>query len=534
MKKMKKIMAVLLAAVMTLAMAVTAFADEGKTTTGNGTLTVSVKSGTTPAQTLKDQTIYLYKLFDVTESGSDENAHYAYTVNTTDGYKKAIVSALNNDKITEDSTDEEIENAVSSLGSDNAKEVQNFANAFRKYALKNKVAATKDSGKIIDETKTDYQFTGLEYGYYLVCVGSVNSIQASLLTVDATHNAVALKSEAPDITKTADKDAATVHVGQTVTYTIKGTVPDMTGYDNYVYKIHDTLTDGLDFVTNDNGTKVKVSVKINGTEVADVTTADFVGSDGNVSDTATRTMLLDLSQKVQAATAGQEIEVTYQATVNKDAVVETKNSASLEYSNNPGDEKTGTTKPHEVVTPTYPLDVKKTDTHSTMLADAHFTLYGANEDGTIDKTNVIKVTKDTDANGKYTYAEDQNATDAITDVITVGSGIDEKDYNLHINGLKAGVYYLEETQAPDGYNKLAAPVKVTIKKIGDTDYTVSTPNKQGVDTEEEDKIIDIENSTGSLLPSTGGRGAIAFGIVAAILVFGVVVSFMRDKRKANL
>lgn len=115
--------------------------------------------------------------------------------------------------------------------------------------------------------------------------------------MDATHNAVALKSEAPDITKTADKDAETVHVGQTVTYTIKGTVPDMTGYDNYVYKIHDTLTDGLDFVTNDNGTKVKVSVKINGTEVADVTTADFVGSDGNVSDTATRTMLLDLSQK---------------------------------------------------------------------------------------------------------------------------------------------------------------------------------------------------------------------------------------------
>ena len=535
MKKMKKIMAVLLAAVMTLAMAVTAFADEGATTTtGNGTLTVSVKSGTTPAQTLKDQTIYLYKLFDVTESGSSENAHYAYTVNTTDGYKKAIVSALNNDKITEDSTDEEIENAVSSLGSDNAKEVQNFANAFRKYALNNKVAATKDSGKITDETKTDYQFTGLDYGYYLVCVGSVNSIQASLLTVDATHNTVALKSEAPDITKTADKDANTVSVGQTVTYTIKGTVPDMTGYDAYVYKIHDTLTDGLDFVTNDDGTKVKVSVKIGGTEVSDVTTADFVGSDGNVSNTATRTMLLDLSKKVQVATTGQEIEVIYQATVNKDAVVETKNSASLEYSNDPGSDGTGTTKPHEVVTPTYPLDVKKTDTHKAMLADAHFTLYGAKEDESIDKNIVIKVTKDTEANGKYTYAEDQNSVDAITDVITVASGIDEKDYNLHINGLKAGVYYLEETQAPDGYNKLAAPVKVTITKTGDTTYTVSTPNKQGVDTEEQDKIIDIENSTGSLLPSTGGRGAIAFGIVAAILVFGVVVSFMRDKRKASL
>ena len=52
------------------------------------------------------------------------------------------------------------------------------------------------------------------------------------------------------------------------------------------------------------------------------------------------------------------------------------------------------------------------------------------------------------------------------------------------------------------------------------------------DNDEADKIIDIENSTGSLLPSTGGKGAIAFGIIAAILVFGVVVSFIRDKRKA--
>ena len=65
------------------------------------------------------------------------------------------------------------------------------------------------------------------------------------------------------------------------------------------------------------------------------------------------------------------------------------------------------------------------------------------------------------------------------------------------------------------------------------EYDVITRSAKVINTEE-DKIIDIENSTGSLLPSTGGRGAIAFGIVAAILVFGVVVSFMRDKRKANL
>lgn len=105
--------------------------------------------------------------------------------------------------------------------------------------------------------------------------------------------------------------------------------------------------------------------------------------------------------------------------------------------------------------------------------------------------------------------------------------IEGKSYNLHINGLKAKDYWLVETQAPEGFNKLANPIKVTIAKTSDTEWTISKN-----DTKEEDKIIDIENSTGSLLPSTGGTGVIVFAGVAILLVFGVVVSFIRDKRKA--
>ena len=70
------------------------------------------------------------------------------------------------------------------------------------------------------------------------------------------------------------------------------------------------------------------------------------------------------------------------------------------------------------------------------------------------------------------------------------------------------------------------PIKVTITKTGDEEWTV-----QKNDAPETDKIIDVENSTGSLLPSTGGRGAIVFAVIAALLVFGVAVSFIRDKRK---
>ena len=87
MKRMKKIMALMLAAIMMMAMSVTAFAAEG--VAGTHTLTVNVNS-TTPAQDLKGQTINLYKLFDVTESKSGETTNYAYTVNNT--YKAALAS----------------------------------------------------------------------------------------------------------------------------------------------------------------------------------------------------------------------------------------------------------------------------------------------------------------------------------------------------------------------------------------------------------------------------------------------------------
>ena len=88
MKKMKKIMALMLAAIMMMAMSVTAFAAEGAT--GTLTLTVNAKGG----QDLNGQTINLYKLFDVTESGTTGSKNYAYTVNTETGYKDALVSVL--------------------------------------------------------------------------------------------------------------------------------------------------------------------------------------------------------------------------------------------------------------------------------------------------------------------------------------------------------------------------------------------------------------------------------------------------------
>ena len=513
MKRMKRIMALMLAAIMMMAMSVTAFAAGGAT--GTHTLTVNVKS-TTPAQDLKGQTINLYKLFDVTESKSGETTNYAYTVNNT--YKATLASVL---KIGETAKDEEYAAAVLAL-KDTEGAVQKFANDFTAEALTKKLSATANSGKITEENKTSYTFENLAAGYYLVYVTGGKEIQSSLVTVDETTTTVNLKTEAPSITKTADKETA--EIGQVVKYTVTGAIPDTTGYEQYQYIIHDELSKGLDFVNDAKGTALEegattVTVAVAfGEEIADASKAPTTAT---LDSTNKKKMSLDLSEWVRAnqTNKGKAFTVTYYAKVNKDAVVTEKNNAQLEYGNNP--KETTKTTPSEAKTPTYPLDIlKKEKTSEKELAGAKFSLYTTEADAKAG-TNAITVSG---SDGKYVV--DPTSKNTVFESV---ASIEGENYNLHVNGLKAGDYWRVETEAPAGYNKLTAPIKVTIKKSADADVNNWTISKDGVD--EKDKIIDIENSTGSLLPSTGGRGAIAFAVIAALLVFGVAVSFIRDKRK---
>ena len=509
MKSIKRIIALLLTAVMTMTMSVTAFAADT-----NCSLTVNVKGG----QDLNGQTISLYQLFDVTESGKAPNKNYAYTVNTQ--YKATLASVL---KIAETSKDEDFAAAVAKLGKDNSPEVQNFANDFTATALKNKLSATKTSNKIT-ESKTSYDFNELKPGYYLVYVTGGKEIQSSLVTVDESTKTVNLKTEAPSIIKTANKPS--VNIGDVVTYTVTGSVPDTTGYSEYVYKIHDTLSKGLDFVKNANGDALDNANEVNVTVAfkdAGVTATGTTPTTATLDTANKRKMSLDLSAWVKAnqTNKGKEFTVTYYAKVNKDAVVTEKNKAQLEYGNKPGE--TTTTTPSEAKTPTYPLDINKIKKGSQEnLAGAKFSLYTSAEDAK-NGENAIKVSG---SNGNYVV----DPASTTTEFESVAS-IDGEGYNLRVNGLAEGTYYLVETKAPDGFNKLTDPIKVEIKKSNTEDVNAWTLSKNDVN--EEDKIIDVENSTGSILPSTGGMGTIAFTVVAALLVLGVAVSFIRDRKKEN-
>ena len=505
-KATKRMIALFLTAIMTLAMAATSFATMTEpmpaAATQKGSLTVKVND----KNTLEGQTIKLYKLFDLSVSGDS----YAYVVNKT--YTDAIATALGMETT---ATSEDLYNKLAGYTANSA-EIQKFADDFTAAALTAGTAATETAEKL--GKVTEHKFTGLAYGYYLVYQTGTKEIQSSLVSVDKENAEVNLKGEAPSIEKTAD--AETVEIGQVVTYTITGTIPDTTGYDAYVYKIKDTLTNGLDFVKDADGTAVddannySVSVKIGESEATNEKAV--LSGDNN------RTMTLDLSAWIQTNqnSKGQQFTVTYYAKVNSDAVVTEKNSASLEYGNDP--ENTTTTTPSEAKTPTYPLQIHKfvRGNKEGYLADAKFRLYKTEEDAKGDQ-NPIAVTG---GNGEYTV----DPTSQNYDMVSVGNNVNEAGMNLKLNGLAAGEYWLVETDAPAGYNKLTAPIKVTITKSGDTDVNNWGLSKD--DVPEDDKIIDVENSTGTLLPETGGMGTVLFTVVAVVMILGVAISFIRSRK----
>ena len=62
--------------------------------------------------------------------------------------------------------------------------------------------------------------------------------------------------------------------------------------------------------------------------------------------------------------------------------------------------------------------------------------------------------------------------------------------------------------------------------IRDRKWTVSKDNVP-----EDDKIIDVENTTGTILPGTGGMGTILFTVVGIALVLIIAASFVISRRK---
>ena len=340
-----------------------------------------------------------------------------------------------------------------------------------------------------------------------------------------------------------EKKAGDFGIGDTVTYQLTSKVPDMTGYTSYTFKFTDTLSKGLDL-------KAILSVKVGSTELkAGKTGANTYALSYDKTNRILTVTLNDFYNSYKDH-VGETITVVYTATLNKDAVIgmnPNTNKAVVEYSNDPKSDGTGTSEPSIVKVHTFDFTIfkyylkdQKNQNDKTALAGAEFELYKANTEGTAADTNA-KINIIDENNGVYRQATPEEASAA---GFTSAKIVSDEDGKVLVKGLKAGTYYLKETKAPDGYNKLLSDIKIEITaKYNDAtgeleSYSVIyTYNGNSTTVTNNDKAtspeVPVENKTGAQLPSTGSKGALMVTL-AGIVLFGVLTASKAfGKKKAK-
>ena len=477
MKLSRKIFSLVLALVVVMGLAITAFAEEGGETTTKGSITIT--------NALKGETYNAYQILYL-ESYDAKNNIYAYKANPDweawlkEDAQKTYVTVNPQGYVTWNK------------GADAA----DFAKA-AKGQLSDKTA----DGQVTPTENGSATISNLELGYYLVdsTVGALCELNTTKPSVEITD-----KNTKPTIEKKVQEDSDgswgdvnDADIGQTVNF--KSTVSAKPGARNYV--VHDKMDAALKF---DSVTSITAGdTTLAAGEDYTVVTADL--TDGCTFHIVFTQAYLD------SITADTNIVINYTAKLTSSAVAGTGylNDTWLDYGNNQHTEHDTTT------TYTWKLPIYKyhKDGYTKKaLAGAKFILYKGSDESNRDYAQV----KD----GKLTgwTKEKANATTLISDA----------EGKIAVEGLDADTYYLEETKAPDGYNKLAGPVKVVISHTV-TDEGAHMTHTLMQDTTAVEKV-EIENKSGTELPSTGGIGTTIFYVLGSILVIGAVVLLIAKKR----
>ncbi len=479
----KKVVCLLLALTMVFALSATAFAaQEGPLSGGSITINDAV-----PGQTYDAYQILYLESYNATTNA------YAYKANSAwETWLKTQTSYVSFDE----------QGYVTWVeGADAA--------AFAKAAQ----AQAKTAGMTADATAaaegekySTVKLSDLKLGYYLV-----DTTLGTLCSLDTTNPDVVMeeKNEAPTNVKTVEEDSSSGYgsandadIGQTVNF--KSTITAQAGAENYVF--HDKMSTGLTYggVTG---------VTLNGEAVdADnytVETAEL-GDDCTFHVVFTQAFCDTLK-------ANDQIEISYTATVNANAVVGGEgnpNESKVAYSE---DNKNTFTPPSITKTYTWSFDVLKygNGNESNVLQGAQFVLL-SNDKAKVATIVSGKLTGWTDV---PTAAEGEEITWPENTVLTT-----DDQGKIDIAGLDADTYYLCETKAPDGYNKLTADVEVKITPTASEDSKTLALDPV---------TAKVNNQSGKELPSTGGMGTTIFYVVGSILLVSAAVLLITKKRMST-
>lgn len=495
MKRVKRVLALLAAFALVLAMAVPALAD------GANQYTISVPAGSS----------HTYKV---------------YQIFTGDYSKEGTTNKLSNVKWGQNSKNcgEDV-----SVGDKVSENVLNRLAAVVNGSDAEKLAVIKDYADLDNTaftTVTHNSPATVAPGYYLfkdTTATAENEVYITEVVGDVTIKAK--NSNVPGFEKklkdTNDTEGATTDwqdvadhdIGDAIPFKLEGTVPaDYTEYTSYYFAFHDKEETGLTF----NPESVKVYVGD-----AEIKTGFEV--ENSPTDGCSFEVVFSNLKDIAAVQAGSKIRVEYTATLNDKAVIGDNgnlNRAKLQYSNNPRNvESKGETVWDNVVVFTYQVVVNKyanSVEENNKLPGAEFTLTKKLKDGT---------TKD----------------------IAVAKSQDGKQFTF--KGLDDGEYTLTETVTPEGYNtidpitfKVSANHAITWDGTGDRNTLLESLTGNPVTGKitfaknanvNGSLVTDIINKSGTTLPSTGGMGTTVFYVVGGGLMAVAVVLLVTKKRMEN-
>ena len=503
MKYMKKFMALLAVLTLALTMAVPAFAE----TTTPTKYTITINNGT--------------------------GNYAAYQIFKGDLHEKTLSNIEWGDNVTDEGRTK-FGNAA-----DKAKTITTEADA-KAFAVEVAKYLTDPAAG----TGTD-SITVSGPGYYLIkntSVGEGEVFTDYILRVvgDVTVNP---KSGKPTLDKQIRHNETGVwgvvgdnQIGDTVEFRTLTTVPIVSGYTQYTYVIHDEMSAGLTSNVHSND---DVTIKVNDEDAKKLDKIYYTVT-VDPKNANKFTVTVDVLKAIEDGkmAAGDTLYTYYTGILNENAKVyndgKQDNKAYLEYSNNPHNNTTTNKTPEKVVYDwTFKMEVNKIDGESNApLSDAKFVLSknGSRSLGTIGDDGTPSNTKDLislieNSDGSYTVAP---AGHTGTYVMTAG--------NITIKGLDdATEYYLYETKAPAGYNRLTDAVKFKI--TADYDETgkncTSVTTKVNEDAPQAGLSITVKNNKGAALPSTGGIGTTLFYVIGGGLMAVAAVLLVTKKRMNN-
>lgn len=520
MKKFRKLLSLVLAMVMVLAMAAPSFAAE------TGTITI------TNATVGKSYSIY--KIFDANPSGT-EDGPVAYTATAE---QKMWFESQDNNPFTFTANSAGTYN-VSVNSSSSNEDVITFLQGFvtdedgviTVTGGFDTVASLTDTEVAESET---VEFSNVPYGYYLItsslgAVVSVDSTNKDATIIDKNQGGPSWGDGGKTILSGDDEvSEISVNYGDTVDFQIKFDTTNYNGAKKITeYYVSDQLDDGMSYVLDEDN-KLDVTVTVG--------TQELIESDEYTvaMDSDGQGFTITVPWYVEDAflyASPSYITVTYSATVDTDAEIAgdgMKNKATFSYKDENGNTDHESTE-KETTTYTYALGIYKSDKTGTPLEGATFELTKNN-----DPVYVVA----TETSGVYMF-DTSDSTSKSNVVVSPADGI------IEIKGVAAGTYTVTETSAPEGYNILPGAVTITAQMDSSTTYydtntiyyddegnvtETETETWRVVETTVPVALTAVVNYAGTLLPSTGGIGTTIFYAAGIILMAGAVFFVVRRKR----